>query len=173
MSDQYEIWLNGEAQSIPERAASEAEGALRAAVYAYGSAVDHSVRDQIETIATHEGVEHWWGPIENPESPNALQCASKLLDRWFRWTEEPVLWRPIVSLANSSKEVRITLRPNQQGIEPAQLAISTKRAELDVGGERTAFEHGCDREQIRDGSIRFRAAMVDAARTARIAKDDA
>ena len=171
VSHQHETWLDSEAKSIPERAASEAERCLRAAVYAYTSALDRSIRDQIETIATRKGTEYRWGPIEEPESPNALQCAWKLLDRWFMWAEEPVLWRPIVALASSSKEVRIALLPNEPGLEPARLTIDPERATLEVAGERTAVEHGGDSGRMFEGSEHLRAVMVRAVRTERLGRE--
>lgn len=167
VSLQHESWLNGEAKAIPERAASEAERCLRAAVYAYGSALGHSVRDQIEGIAKRESADHWWGILEDLEAPNALQCSSRLLDRWFRWTEEPVLWRPIVALASSAEEVRITFRSNEPRRDSAQLTIDTKRAVLDVGGECTAVDHGGDSRRLFEAAEELRATMVDAVRQAR------
>ena len=148
-----------------------AERCLRAAVYAYGSALDHSVRDQIEGIAKRESADHWWGILEDADAPNALQCSSGLLDRWFRWAEEPVLWRPIVALANSSEEVRITFRSNEPRRDPAQLIIDTKRAILDVGGECTAVDHGGDSRRLFEAAEELRATMVDAVRRARSGND--
>ena len=171
VSQQLESWLDGEAKEIPERAASEAERCLRAAVYAYGSALDHSVRDQIEGIAKRESADHWWEIHEDPDAPNALQCSTRLLDRWFRWTEEPVLWRPIVALASSSEEVRITFRSNEPQRDPAQLIIDTNRAILDVGGECTALDHGGDSRRLFDVAEELRATMVDAVRRARSGND--
>ena len=73
------------------------------------------------------------------------------------WAAEPVLWRPIVALANSSKEVRIALRPNEPDLEPARLTIDPERATLEVAGERTVVEHGGDSGRMFEGSGQLRA----------------
>ena len=172
VSQQHESWLDGEAKAIPERAASEAERCLRAALYAYGSALDHSIRDQIEGIAKRESADHWWGVLEDPDEPNALQCSSRLLDRWFRWAEEPVLWRPIVALASSSEEVRITFRSNKRRRDPAQLIIDTKRAILDVRGKCTAVDHRGDPRRLFEAAEELRARMVNAVRRTRSGKHE-
>lgn len=171
VSQQHESWLDGVAKAIPERAASEAARCLRAALYAYASALDGSIRDQIEGIAKREGADHSWGILEHPEAPNALQCSSRLLDRWFRWAEEPVLWRPIVALASSSEEVRVTFRSNEPRRAPAQLIIDTKRATLDVRGKCTSVNHAGDSRRLLEAAEELRARIVDALRRTRSGND--
>ena len=172
VSQQLESWLDGEAKEIPERASSEAERCLRAAVYAYGSALDHSVRDQIEGIAKRESADHWWGIHEDPDAPERAPVLNEAARSMV-----PVDRRARALASDCGARELERGGTHHVSIERTAARCGTAHHRHESRNPRRRRESappsitGAIRDELFDVAEELRATMVDAVRRARSGND--